>query len=473
MSGTRPAIGSDTYVTPTGSGTPRTLADIAAGTVQAVVVASGNANTDTAALQAAIDAVAAEGGGVVKCRGTFGVNDTIVVEDSNVLLLGDGCDSSHDVGDQGTLAVTELVWSGTTGGTMVQFASPEGASAQKMRGGGMVGISLRSGGGEAAKGLEVLSWNRGRFEDLFFEEFTTAGLAVGCVSTLGEAKDPQENYFGRLSGRFLLQSGAFIQLDGVSDANTSMNLFKNLDVVHNNGNAFDLKNCDNNVFLRTRAVRAAMGTGKGVAFHGSDAAADQVARGNLFIHLTAQDIIGYGTDTYTYASHDNATLILDSGNGTVAPTLETGASCSYSFPDGRLGNHAMLNGIAAATKTGADYARAVHAAGSGAHSLVIVNDSAAHSIWATTGGVRWIARLSGGEFDIALVSGSPGALMRVPGIRHGSSGPTWTSGSGSPEGAVTAVVGSMYSRTDGGASTTLYVKESGTGNTGWRAVQTA
>lgn len=43
----------------------------------------------------------------------------------------------------------------------------------------------------------------------------------------------------------------------------------------------------------------------------------------------------------------------------------------------------------------------------------------------------------------------------------------WLSGAGSPEGVVTAAVGSMYSRTDGGAGTSLYVKESGSGNTGW------
>lgn len=42
-------------------------------------------------------------------------------------------------------------------------------------------------------------------------------------------------------------------------------------------------------------------------------------------------------------------------------------------------------------------------------------------------------------------------------------------GDGSPESAVTAPVGSIYLRTDGGASTTLYVKTSGTGNTGWTA----
>lgn len=42
-------------------------------------------------------------------------------------------------------------------------------------------------------------------------------------------------------------------------------------------------------------------------------------------------------------------------------------------------------------------------------------------------------------------------------------------GTGSPEGAVTASVGTIFLRSDGGASTTLYVKESGAGNTGWVA----
>ncbi len=43
-------------------------------------------------------------------------------------------------------------------------------------------------------------------------------------------------------------------------------------------------------------------------------------------------------------------------------------------------------------------------------------------------------------------------------------------GAGAPEGSVTGVVGNIYLRSDGGANTTLYVKESGTGNTGWVAV---
>jgi hypothetical protein len=41
------------------------------------------------------------------------------------------------------------------------------------------------------------------------------------------------------------------------------------------------------------------------------------------------------------------------------------------------------------------------------------------------------------------------------------------SGTGSPETVVTAPVGARFRRLDGGAGTSLYVKESGTGNVGW------
>lgn len=45
-----------------------------------------------------------------------------------------------------------------------------------------------------------------------------------------------------------------------------------------------------------------------------------------------------------------------------------------------------------------------------------------------------------------------------------------STGKGSPEGVVGAGVGSLYHRLDGTAGAVLYVKESGTGNTGWRAI---
>lgn len=59
--------------------------------------------------------------------------------------------------------------------------------------------------------------------------------------------------------------------------------------------------------------------------------------------------------------------------------------------------------------------------------------------------------------------------VRGENIYAGVSGVRWTAGAGSPEGVVYGLVGSLYSRTDGGTGTSLYVKETGTGNTGWVA----
>jgi hypothetical protein len=69
---------------------------------------------------------------------------------------------------------------------------------------------------------------------------------------------------------------------------------------------------------------------------------------------------------------------------------------------------------------------------------------------------------------------SGGTTTAVNGLTSGtwlideSKQSTW-GGYGTPEGVVTAPIGSMYFRVDGGAGTCLYVKESGAGNTGWIA----
>ncbi|WP_420179702.1 right-handed parallel beta-helix repeat-containing protein [Paenarthrobacter sp. TA1.8] len=60
------------------------------------------------------------------------------------------------------------------------------------------------------------------------------------------------------------------------------------------------------------------------------------------------------------------------------------------------------------------------------------------------------------------------APIRVGGTPGSGSITNWM-GTGSPEGVVTARVGSDYKRLDGGVGTATYVKETGTGNTGWVA----
>lgn len=70
--------------------------------------------------------------------------------------------------------------------------------------------------------------------------------------------------------------------------------------------------------------------------------------------------------------------------------------------------------------------------------------------------------------SIKPVAGGGGGTVRT--AQYFTTGTVFlSSGSGSPESVVTAPIGSIYTRTDGGANTTLYIKESGTGNTGWIA----
>lgn len=51
-----------------------------------------------------------------------------------------------------------------------------------------------------------------------------------------------------------------------------------------------------------------------------------------------------------------------------------------------------------------------------------------------------------------------------------ASGQTITYGSGDPEGVITATSGSLFLREDGGVDSSIYRKESDTGDTGWVAM---
>lgn len=84
---------------------------------------------------------------------------------------------------------------------------------------------------------------------------------------------------------------------------------------------------------------------------------------------------------------------------------------------------------------------------------------------------------SNNNYDVNLIrNNSPVASLVSNGIafpannglNFGSS-VLWRTGAGTPEGAIAAAVGSLYTNTTGGAGTTLYVKESGVGSTGWVA----
>ncbi len=85
---------------------------------------------------------------------------------------------------------------------------------------------------------------------------------------------------------------------------------------------------------------------------------------------------------------------------------------------------------------------------------------------AGTGNTNWQALADFGTSGLPFTN-----LYVTTDIRLGSGGSSayFKIGSGSPEGVVTAPTGSIYLNLNGGANTTLYVKTSGTGNTGWTA----
>lgn len=87
--------------------------------------------------------------------------------------------------------------------------------------------------------------------------------------------------------------------------------------------------------------------------------------------------------------------------------------------------------------------------------------------------------VSSGKLGFAS-SATPGETLRLQsnGLLMLGNRVTWDAGetifdltgSGTPEGSVTGAVGSIYRRTNGASGTTLYVKESGSGNTGWTPI---
>lgn len=139
--------------------------------------------------------------------------------------------------------------------------------------------------------------------------------------------------------------------------------------------------------------------------------------------------------TISAAAADNS--YNDSGSGFVTAGFAIGDAVTVSGFTGNTANNITSGIITAIT--------AAKMVIGGTDGNVIVDDAAGESVTIT----KWVTRRT-----------TPADLRTLFGIYVGT---------GTPEGAVTAGIGSLYRRTDGGANTTLYVKESGTGNTGWVA----
>lgn len=182
-----------------------------------------------------------------------------------------------------------------------------------------------------------------------------------------------------------------------------------------------------------------------------------LARGNAS-NVSGATAIGYNTRT---AGNGTAIGVATGATATGATAVGQGASASGStssaFGSGcfATANYASAFGRKATAGHAGAVAIGCDSAGTGAASSAIndfVLGTATHRV-----------RVPGTLVSAGVIDGAAG-------FRQGdASQPVWLAGFGSPEGAVMAPVGSMYSRTDGGTDTTFYRKETGVGTAGWVA----
>jgi hypothetical protein len=104
---------------------------------------------------------------------------------------------------------------------------------------------------------------------------------------------------------------------------------------------------------------------------------------------------------------------------------------------------------------------------------VVRNESAGVLYLGTQGANHWQIQSSvAGTYGALVPNGQlpiGSAGSGIGKLFFGTGGQFITYGSGTPESSVTGPIGSLYLRSNGGANTTMYVKESGSGNTGWVA----
>jgi len=277
---------------------------------------------DRAAIQAAIDAAAAAGGGLVLFpAGNYIIGTPgLTITTSDIELRGYGTGHYHTIGS--LVSATRLTCS-VVGGTILTVAPVEGAGNPRVSGVKVGGIGFY-GGDVVSHGLMVKSvWN-GDFRG-YFEGFDDAAVYVNVVTTLGEARDTQGCYFDIEADQTTVGNGPGLEIDGDATANTSFCRF-NVVVSHEDAQyGVVIGNSDSNIFddIRTGPVATA-----NVLIKGSNDAANRVARSNYFHRVNGQ-IIAEGTGDKTHPSLRNYVHRYAQENGEPDPTIGTGATLHW------------------------------------------------------------------------------------------------------------------------------------------------
>lgn len=171
---------------------------------------------------------------------------------------------------------------------------------------------------------------------------------------------------------------------------------------------------------------------------------------------------GAGARQLYVAQEPTWTSILGATGRLTALNDLKGAMVQAGLTTGGSASPLDLNGgklSAGAAAFNASNASVTLGAGAGDVGIIDTKSSSTSQVRFRIGGVETF------RYDVNSIQPAAGKW-----IEFGTSGgPSVKAGTGSPEGVVTSKAGSLWLRSDGAAGTTLYVKESGTGNTGWVA----
>lgn len=297
---------------------------------------------DTAAIQAAINAAATNGGGIIYFPPlVFAHTGRLLISSSGIRLLGIGS-PQFDQGTRSTPRTEFKALATPPGGQQLLIQYPDANNtADTLWGVGVSGICFNANG-FALRGLELQGVSDSHFENLLFIGQSDIALMVNCTTN---GPSTQHNIFRTLQFALTFVTGTCLQLDGETNGNASYNLFQNLSVNHNNGHGIVLKACDNNDFHNVRIFQVPAGTGKSVIFSGNNSAAGTGfgAANNTFFHVGAPSVLAQGTAS-GLNSHSipirNSIYSWDDSNNVFNVSNDADASVAYRNP---LGNVPCFN----------------------------------------------------------------------------------------------------------------------------------
>ena len=248
------------------------------------VLASNCTNTT---IQAAINAAAANGGGIVQIPvGVCTVAANLTVNNSYIGFKCVGPDGIHT----GTVVPTacSLKWTGASGGAIMTISAPTGSTSDSfLTGISIEGITFDGNAGLAANALTLQSMRNSRFQNLYAQSFNGGyvfyiGTVHATTSNFGDSCDTQFNLFDNISINQFAGSSIGIYLDAWLNASYendgcggTFNTFRNIDMGTSSGQGLVFHGADNNQFYNVRiydtvntvrAVEFTIASGGGITY---------------------------------------------------------------------------------------------------------------------------------------------------------------------------------------------------------------